>query len=119
VLTTLSTKTLDRFAHNQLLTIHPVISFSQTIRSLSKAKEASMPVRKTTQTSKASSKSKKTPGASAKSGPVPPYGIAIRGAIARGNVKEMKALTATTRKWLADVNSALAKLESNIKKAGG
>ena len=76
-----------------------------------------MPVRKTTKTSKASSKSKKA--ASAKSGPVPPYGVAIRGAIARGDVREMRALAASTRKWLADVNSALAKLEANIKKVGG
>lgn len=78
-----------------------------------------MPVRKSTKTSKASAKSKKSTGASARSGPVPPYGIAIRGAMARGNMKEMKALAAGSRKWLADVNSALAKLEANIKKAGG
>ena len=51
-------------------------------------------------------------------GPVPPYGIAIRQAIARGNAKEMKTLAASTRKWLSDVSAALAQLESSVKKAG-
>jgi len=54
-----------------------------------------------------------------KSGPVPPYGDPIRKAIARGNLREMKNMAASARKWLADVNSALAQLDSAIKKAGG
>jgi len=52
-------------------------------------------------------------------GPVPPYGDPIRGAIARGNLQEMKNMAAFTRKWLADVNSALAQLDSSIKRIGG
>jgi hypothetical protein len=51
-------------------------------------------------------------------GPVPPYGDPIRGAIARGDVQEMKNVAANARKWLTDVQSALAQLESAIKKSG-
>jgi hypothetical protein len=50
-------------------------------------------------------------------GTVPPYGEAIRGAVARGDTREMKNVAASTRKWLADVESALTKLESAIKKS--
>jgi hypothetical protein len=52
-------------------------------------------------------------------GPVPPYGDPIRRAIARGNLQEMKNTAANARKWIADVNSALAQLDSSIKKIGG
>ncbi len=52
-------------------------------------------------------------------GPVPPYGDPIRKAIARGELREMKALAASTRKWLTDVKAHLEKLETSIKKAGG
>jgi uncharacterized protein DUF1843 len=69
-----------------------------------------MPARKTTKAS--------TKKASAKVGPQPPYGIAIREAMARGNAQEMKAAAARGRKHLADVRAALAKLEARIKKAG-
>jgi hypothetical protein len=51
-------------------------------------------------------------------GPVPPYGVAIREAIARGDAQEMRKLAASTRKWLSDVSSALDKLESSVKKSG-
>ena len=79
-----------------------------------------MPARKKTpQTRKASSaKVGKASSAAARSGAVPPYGVPIREAIARGDVREMKALAASTRKWLSDVSSALAKLESSLKKPG-
>jgi hypothetical protein len=46
--------------------------------------------------------------------PVPPYGIAIKEAVARGNSVEMRKLAASTRKWLNDVQSALEKLEKAI-----
>jgi hypothetical protein len=69
-------------------------------------------------TRKSSSKSKSL-AARPESGPVPPYGDPIHKAIARGDLQEMKALATSTRKWLTQVNSALAKLESSIKKAGG
>lgn len=79
-----------------------------------------MPTRKRTpQRSKASAKAKTTSKSSAArvaSGPVPPYGDPIHKAIARGDLQEMKALAISTRKWLATVNAALAKLEVSIKK---
>jgi hypothetical protein len=49
---------------------------------------------------------------------VPPYGDPIRGAIARGDVQEMKNTAASARKWVADVQSALKQLDTAIKKAG-
>ena len=80
-----------------------------------------MPTRKkATKTTKKSSKksgkksTKKSAGSRAETGPVPPYGEAIRGAIARGDTREMKDLAASTRKWLDDVESALRELESNL-----
>ncbi len=69
-------------------------------------------------TRKASSKSKSS-AARVETGPLPPYGDPIHKAIARGDLQEMKALAKSTRKWLTQVNSALAKLEGSIKKAGG
>ena len=69
-------------------------------------------------TRKATSKSKSS-AARVETGPLPPYGDPIHKAIARGDLQEMKALATSTRKWLTKVNSALAKLESSIKKAGG
>lgn len=75
-----------------------------------------MPTRKKApQTRKASTKRR----AAVSSGPVPPYGDPIHKAIARGDLREMKALATSTRKWLSQVNAALAKLDSSIKKAGG
>jgi Domain of unknown function (DUF1843) len=81
-----------------------------------------MPTRKkATQSSKKSAakskKATKTSAANIASGAVPPYGDPIRAAIARGDTREMKDLAASTRKWLADVESALAQLESAVKKS--
>jgi hypothetical protein len=67
-----------------------------------------------TKTSKPAAKSQKAP-----TGPLPPYGIAIKDAIAGGNVREMKALAARTRKYLADIERALKTLEGRIEKLGG
>jgi Domain of unknown function (DUF1843) len=68
-------------------------------------------------TKKASSKkSGKKAAAAVKSGPLPPYGVAIREAMARGNSQEMKALAASTRKYVSDVSGALAKLQSALKR---
>lgn len=47
-------------------------------------------------------------------GPLPPYGIAIREAVARGDAREMKALATATRQYLKNVQSALDKLEKAI-----
>ena len=73
-----------------------------------------MPARKTTKKStKKASKAKALP----ESGPVPPYGEAIRGAIARGDAQEMKNVAASARKWMSDVQSALKQLEGATKKS--
>ena len=74
-----------------------------------------MPARKTTKksTKKAGSKAK---AAQPATGPVPPYGEAIRGAIARGDAQEMKNVAASARKWMSDVQSALKQLEGATKK---
>lgn len=56
--------------------------------------------------------------ASVPTGMVPPYGEAIRGAMARGDVQEMREVAASARKWQAEVESALSQLESAINKSG-
>ncbi|HET8781815.1 MAG TPA: DUF1843 domain-containing protein [Pyrinomonadaceae bacterium] len=72
--------------------------------------------KKAPQTRKAASKTK---AAKVDTGAVPPYGDPIHKAIARGDLQEMKKLSKSTRKWLDQVNAALAKLDASIKKAGG
>jgi Domain of unknown function (DUF1843) len=74
-----------------------------------------MPARKTTKksTKKAGSKAKAAPT----TGAVPPYGEAIRGAMARGDAQEMKTVAANARKWMSDVQSALKQLEGATKKS--
>lgn len=67
-------------------------------------------------TTKKSGKKTMKARAAIPSGQVPPYGEAIRGAMARGDVVEMKSVAASARKWLSDVQSALAQLESAMKK---
>jgi hypothetical protein len=65
--------------------------------------------------------SRKTAGAraAATSGAVPPYGEAIRQAVARGDVAEMRKTAASARKWIKDAQTALDKLEQQLAKAGG
>ena len=75
-----------------------------------------MPTRKAAGRKASTKKSSKT--ARPDTGPVPPYGDPIRGAIARGDVQEMKNTAASARKWVADVQSALKELDAAIKKAG-
>ena len=72
-----------------------------------------MPARKTTK--KAAKKSTKKKAARPDTGPVPPYGDPIRKAIARGDAREMKTVAASARKWVADVQAALAQLDSALK----
>ena len=52
-------------------------------------------------------------------GAVPPYGEAIRQAVARGDVAEMRKTAASARKWIKDAQTALDKLEQQLAKAGG
>ena len=56
---------------------------------------------------------------SATSGPVPPYGVAIREAIERGDVREMRRVAAAARKWQKNVETALARMEKSMKDLGG
>jgi hypothetical protein len=72
--------------------------------------------KKATKSTKKSSK-KSTKKSSTKSGPIPPYGVAIREALSRGDASEMKRLASSSRKYLAEVESALEELESAMKKA--
>ena len=74
-----------------------------------------MPARKTTK--KSSTKKASKAKARVDTGPVPPYGEAIRGAVARGDVQEMRDAAASARKWMSDVQSALKQLDSAIKKS--
>jgi hypothetical protein len=50
------------------------------------------------------------------SGPLPPYGIAIRQAIARGDSQEMRKVALSARQYLGRVQSALDGLEKAIAK---
>jgi len=72
-----------------------------------------MPARKTAK--KTTKKSSKSKAVRVESGPVPPYGEAIRGAIARGDAQEMKNVAASARKWITDTQAALTQLESALK----
>lgn len=68
---------------------------------------------------KSTSKAKSTKASAASGGPLPPYGVPINEAIARGSLREMKAMAARTRKYIAEVERALNALDGAIKKLGG
>ena len=74
-----------------------------------------MPTRKPTK--KSTKKAGKAKATQPDTGPVPPYGEAIRGAIARGDAQEMKDVATGARKWVSDVQSALKQLEGATKKS--
>ncbi len=72
---------------------------------------------KPTKGSKSSKGAKAKPAKSvARVGPLPPYGVPIREAMARSDKKEMQKLATTTRKYLKDIQSALDALEKAISK---
>ena len=73
-----------------------------------------MPARTTAK--KSTKKVGKSKAARPETGPVPPYGEAIRGAIARGDAQELKNVAASARKWITDAQSALKQLEGALKK---
>ena len=73
-----------------------------------------MPARKPAK--KSTKKAAKSKAAQPTTGAVPPYGEAIRGAMARGDALEMKDVAANARKWMTDVQSALKQLEGATKK---
>lgn len=68
---------------------------------------------------KSASKSASKKSAAVQTGPMPPYGVPIREAIAGGNLREMKAVAARARKHVADVEKALATLDKSIAKIKG
>ena len=72
-----------------------------------------MPARKTAK--KSTKKAGTAKAAQPTTGAVPPYGEAIRGAMARGDAQEMKDVAASARKWMSDVQSALKQLEGATK----
>lgn len=51
-----------------------------------------------------------------KAGALPPYGVPIRDAIARGDANEMKRVAASTRKYLRDLGAAVDKLDKALSK---
>jgi uncharacterized membrane protein (UPF0182 family) len=51
--------------------------------------------------------------------PQPLYAVPIKEAAASGDLQAMKSMAAKARKHLADVNSALAKLDQAIAKGDG
>jgi hypothetical protein len=54
-----------------------------------------------------------------KAGALPPYGVPIRDAIARGDANEMKQIAASTRKYLRDLGAAVDKLDKALGKTKG
>jgi Domain of unknown function (DUF1843) len=75
-----------------------------------------MPTRKSQ--SSTGSKAKKSQRASSKNllggGPLPPYGVAIRNAIVRGDQREMRQVATATRKWMREVQAALNAMEKSL-----
>lgn len=70
-----------------------------------------MPARKSaaTKSSKSGAAAKRTSGA------LPPYGVPIREALARGDRQEMQKVAASARKYIKDVQSALDKLDGALR----
>ncbi|MEA2205140.1 MAG: hypothetical protein QOE77_1916 [Blastocatellia bacterium] len=75
-----------------------------------------MPTRKSQPST--GSKAKKSQRVSSKNllggGPLPPYGVAIRNAMARGEKREMLQVAAATRKWMREVQTALNAMEKSL-----
>jgi Domain of unknown function (DUF1843) len=63
--------------------------------------------------------SAKQSASAARGGPLPPYGVPIREAIAGGNLSEMKAMATRTRKYIAELERALKTLDNQISKYKG
>lgn len=75
-----------------------------------------MPSKKTQVGSKAASRKQSRPagGRASPAGPLPPYGVAIRDAIARGDAREMRRVAASARKWVKDMQAALDRMEKSL-----
>ena len=68
---------------------------------------------------KSASKATSKKASAASSAPLPPYGVPIKEAIAGGNLREMKAVGASARKHVAEVERALKTLDAAIAKLNG
>lgn len=68
---------------------------------------------------KAATKSTKKSGATKPPIIRPLYAVPIYECAASGSLREMKSMASKARKHIADVQSALAKLEQSMAKAGG
>ena len=81
-----------------------------------------MPTKKTQSTTKTQAQ-QQSRRASSKSltatGPLPPYGVAIREAVARGDAREMRRVAAAARKWLKEVQAALDAMEKSVRDLEG
>lgn len=76
-----------------------------------------MTARKGTSKKTTSKKSARpTKAARVETGPLPPYGNAIKEAIGGGDLQNMRNTATSTRKHLKDVTAALKKLEAAIAK---
>ena len=69
--------------------------------------------------SKSSTRTSSQKSRRAARGPLPPYGVAIRDAIARGDVREMRRVAASARKYMKDVQVALEAMEKSVKDLEG
>lgn len=63
-----------------------------------------------------SKKSSVSAAAGIRSGAIPPYGVPIREALARGDAREMQSVATAARQHLKDVQAALAKLDAALRK---
>lgn len=70
-------------------------------------------------TKKSASGGKSKNAAAVPGGPLPPYGVPIKEAIAGGDLRNMKAVAARARKHVADVERALKTLDAAIAKRKG
>ena len=80
-----------------------------------------MPNKKSKSPTKTSSKQPRrvSSKSSKASGPLPPYGVAIRDAIARGDAREMRRVATVARKYLKDVQAALDAMEKSVRDLEG
>ncbi len=62
---------------------------------------------------------KKAQAATTTKGQLPPYGVPIREAMARGDVREMRRVAASARKWVSDTQAALDAMEKALKDLEG
>jgi hypothetical protein len=78
-----------------------------------------MPSKKSKSSTKTKPKARRAGSKLSGGGPLPPYGVAIREAIARGNTREMRQVAASARKYLKNLQAAMDALEKSMKDLEG